>query len=440
MGLGKTLITLSALMDINPICHVLAIAPLNIARSVWQDEIDKWNMPIRTKSLVVNERGTKLTKAKRIELFGEISSTKPSLFFINRELIGQLVDYFIEQKKPWPFPFLIIDEAQSFKSQKSQRFIALKKVLPSITHIVELSGTPSPGGLLDILSQIYLLDRGERLGKIITAYKKQYFIPNPHILVNGHPVKWDIKQGADKEIEEKISDIVISMKNDMLRLPPLIINDINVYMNDAEKSLYRKMKRDFVLPLENDLAIVAQTAAVLYAKLSQMASGTIYTGVGSQEYTVIHREKLDLCLWYAIQAQSPTIIAYHFKSEREEIYDYFKNSGMEAVIFNGSKHMQDEWNKGNYQVMLLHPMSAGHGLNIQFGGRHLIWYTLPDSLESYLQTMARLHRQGQNRPVIVHRLIAKGTIDEQKVINLARKDGTQQGLLNAVKATIAKGI
>lgn len=433
MGMGKTLTTLSALYDMNPNGNVLIVAPKNIARSTWLDEIAKWKLPLRTRSFVVNEKDRPLSKAKRHELYEEAQTAPPAIYFINRELVCDLV----EHTKHWCYPIVVLDEAQSFKTYNSARFKALKKVRPQIQRLIELTGTPSPNGLMDLWSQIYLLDEGERLGRTITAYRNRFFYPG--MIVNGYPVKWTPKPGAEQEIYELISDLVISMKNTALTLPPLTMNNVYVYMEPKEKKLYDEMKKEYVLSFKTGVAeddvvdVIAANAAVLSAKLRQMASGALYVD-DAHNYRIIHRRKLEHVAYLLRSTSSPVIIAYHFQTDKIMLETYLTSLGFDVQPFDGSAGMIRAWNAGQIPVMLLQPASAGHGLNLQDGGHTLIWYTIPWSLEEYQQTNARLYRQGQTDPVVIHHILTKGTIDEQVLRAIDKKDMSQSQLIDAVMA------
>lgn len=433
MGMGKTLTTLSALYDMNPNGNVLIVAPKNIARSTWLDEIAKWKLPLRTRSFVVNEKDRPLSKAKRHELYEEAQTAPPAIYFINRELVCDLV----EHTKNWCYPIVVLDEAQSFKAYNSARFKALKKVRPYIQRLIELTGTPSPNGLMDLWSQIYLLDEGERLGRTITAYRNRFFYPG--MIVNGYPVKWTPKPGAEQEIYGLISDLVISMKNTALTLPPLTMDNVYVHMEPKEKKLYDEMKKEYVLSLKTGIAeddvvdVIAANAAVLSAKLRQMASGALYID-DAHNYRIIHRRKLEHVAYLLRCTSSPVIIAYHFQTDKIMLETYLTSLGFDVQPFDGSAGMIRAWNAGQIPVMLLQPASAGHGLNLQEGGHTLIWYTIPWSLEEYQQTNARLYRQGQTDPVVIHHILTKGTIDEQVLKAIDKKDMSQSQLIDAVMA------
>lgn len=430
MGLGKTLTTLTALYDINPKSHVLIIAPKTIARSTWLDEIAKWKFPFRTKSLIVDEKGRGLTKQKRLALYESIKDLHPSLCFINRELIPDLVDYF---QKDWPFSTVIIDEAQSFKSHTSKRFKALKKVRPKIERLVELTGTPTPNGLMDLWAQIYLLDMGTRLGATITEYRQSYFYPS--MIIDNHPVKWELYEGSEHAIHSRIKDIAMSIKNTNLKLPPCTFNDVYVYMSPKEKTLYKTMKKEAVLEIGGE-DVIAQNAAVLNLKLMQMASGALYIDQEGN-YVTIHKEKLAYAAYICKNSSTPVLIAYHFKSDKELLHEYLIKEGINVQIFDGSPEMIHNWNDDKIEVMLIQPASAGHGINLQNGsGQTLVWYTLPTSLEEYLQCNARLYRQGQKNPVVIHHILTKDTIDRLNLKRLYDKDTSQKSLLEAVQAVV----
>lgn len=429
MGMGKTYTTLMALYNLNLKSHVLIIAPKNIARSTWIDEIEKWQIPFRTKSLIVKPNGKNFTKKERLEIYQQVLNDPPTVYFINRELIPDLV----ANLPVWPFPNVVIDESQSFKTYNSKRFKALKSIRPFVKRMILLTGTPTPNGLMDLWSQIYLLDRGCRLGNFITRFREQYFYPT--LYVQGHPVGWELKYGAETEIYRRISDIVISMKNTKLQLPELTMNDVYVHMDESEMKLYQRMKKDQVLTFDKVGDVTAVNAAVLAAKLSQMASGALYTDE-KHNFKIIHKKKLEQVAYILRNLDSPAIIAYHFQSDLIMLENYLKDVGIDAYRFDGSPEMIHTWNEGKIPVMLLQPASAGHGLNLQQGGHTLIWYTMPWSLEEYLQCNARLYRQGQSEHTVIHHILCKGTIDERIHNILQKKDASQSALIEAVKAQI----
>lgn len=453
MGLGKTAIILETLWEMNPTDHVLIIAPKTIARCTWQNEIEKWNIPIRTESLVVNQNGKQLTKKKRDQIYDTIQPNPyATVYFINRELIPDLVKRFPYQQ--WPFKTVIIDESQSFKSHSSQRFKALKEVRPYIQRLIELTGSPTPNGLMDLWSQIYLLDMGERLGRNITTYRNTFF--DPGLIVNGYPVSYKPKRYMSNEqgfpltdangqlisaqdmIYDRIDDIVISMDNSFIQLPPITYHNVDVVMTKDEMKLYKKFAKESILELQDGQVIEAKNAAVLAAKLSQMASGSIYTDAKTHTYQVIHENKLEMCEYIINNTDTPVLIAYHFQSDKDMLLNYFKKQKMEAVLFDGSPEMQKAWNQGQYPIMLLQPASCGFGVNLQEGGSTLIWYTIPWSLEEYEQTNARIYRQGQSNHVFIHHLLTKHTGDHRMLSVVQDKDASQTDLLKAIEVTLSE--
>lgn len=419
-GLGKTVISLTAIDDLMfdyfEVSRVLVIAPLRVAQSTWDDEKSKWDH-------LKNLRISKVlgSEAKRIEAL----RVKADIYIINRENVKWLVDRFV---KAWPFDMVIIDELSSFKSHQAGRFKALKKVRPCMKRVVGLTGTPAPNGLLDLWAQVYLLDGGKRLGRTITSYRDQYFLPdkrNQHIIFS-----YKAKKNAKKEIYKKLEDICVSMKaSDYLELPDRINNKIDVSLPDLVKEKYKQLERDLLLPLE-DSDIVANTAGVLTNKLLQMANGAIYDENGDVE--IIHDEKLK-ALDDLIEAANgkPVLVFYSYKHDKDRIKKHLK-----TVRLLENKDDIDAWNRGEIDVMLTHPASAGHGLNLQAGGNIIVWFGLTWSLERYYQANSRLHRQGQKETVIIHHIIAKDTIDEDVMRSLDKKEMNQEELLRAVKARL----
>lgn len=441
MGTGKSAITLHALKEMNPLNHILVVAPLNIARSTWIDEIEDWNMPFRWLSLIVNDKGKKLSKAKRYELYESLKDRPASICFINRELLPDLVEWSLKQKPTiWYFPYMVLDEAQGFKSYSSQRFKAVKKILPAVTNLIELSGTPMPHSLEDLWSQVYMLDNGARLGPNITTFREAFLRPTKFI--NGRAVNYEPLPGAEDEIYRRLSNITISMKSDGLNLPELTINEIKVHMDESEKALYEKLKKEKILKITEEEGVTAENAATLHIKLSQMASGAVYLDndeidIKKKKYAIIHTKKLEMCEYIINDTGSPVMIAYHFKSDLDMLKNYLTDKGLTPTIFNGSPEMIRDWNNNKIKILLLQPKSAGHGLNLQKGdGRTLIWYTLPTSLEEYLQCNARLYRQGQKHNCVIHILMTAGTVDKLTYKRLQDNDASQESLLAAVKAAL----
>lgn len=421
MGLGKTIVTLTAIdelmFDYFEISKVLVIAPLRVAQSTWDAEIEKWD---HLKDLTLS-RVLGPEKERRQALH-----TPADIYIINRENVTWLVQTL---KGSWDFDMVVIDELSSFKSPKSQRFKSLRKVRPLISRIVGLTGTPSPNGLIDLWAQMYLLDGGDRLGRTITAYRDRYFLPdkrNQHIIFS-----YKLKPQAEERIYEKIEDICISMKSkDYLNLPERINNLVPVMLKDKAK--YDQLEKDLLLELEEG-DIVANNAAGLTNKLLQFANGAIYDEDG--EVSVIHDDKLKL-LDDLIEAANgkPVLVFYSFIHDKDRIKARYKN----VKTLDTAEDIK-KWNKGEIEILLAHPASAGHGLNLQSGGNIIIWYGLTWSLELYMQANARLDRQGQTQSVIVHHLVAKDTVDEDVMKALENKEIGQEALLKAMKARIEKG-
>jgi len=418
MGLGKSVITLTALVDLLhdrfEVSKVLVIAPLRVAGTTWLDEVRKWdhlqNLTISKVLGSVKERTMALYK-------------KADIYTINRENVPWLVDFY---KNDWPFDMVIIDELSSFKSPSAKRFKALKKVRHKIKRIVGLTGTPAPNGLLDIWSQIYLLDGGERLGRTFSGYRGRYFHPQKYIN-GGIPTDYALNDDAEDKIYDRISDICISMKAlEYLKMPEIIFNKIEVALSEKEMSLYRKLERDLLLPLEES-DVDAANAAVLSNKLLQMSGGAVYDEYGDVQH--IHDRKLE-ALEDLIEAANgkPVLIYYGFRHEKDRIKKRF-----EAEEINTSGDIA-KWNKGEMAIALCHPASAGHGLNLQSGGCTIIWFGVTWSLELYQQANARLWRQGQKQTVIINHILTRQTIDERVMLALDNKDTGQKALIEAVKA------
>ena len=419
MGLGKTVITLTALWDLLldqfEVGRVLIIAPKRVAETTWPQEIEKWeHLKGITYSVVL---GTE--KERRAALM------KPAfLYIVNRENVAWLVEngYF-------RFDMVIIDELSSFKSYQSKRFKALRKVRGLIKRIVGLTGTP--GNLMDLWAEIGLIDKGERLGRFITRYREAFFVPdkrNQMVIFSYKP-----KPGAEKEIYERISDICVSMKaRDYLQMPGLIVSDVEVEMGEAEKKKYEKLKSDLVLPLE-DGDIDAASAVGLSNKLLQMANGACYDENGKVK--IVHDRKLD-AVEDLIEAANgkPILIAYWFKHDRDRLIERFSAASIDRA------EDIEKWNRGEIPVAIIHPASAGHGLNLQSGGNHLVWFGLTWSLELYQQCCARLYRQGQEQTVTIQHIVTKGTIDEDVLKALQKKECTQEAIMMAVKARIGGSV
>lgn len=544
IGGGKTLSTLSALWDIRPSGHILVVAPVAIARSTWIDEIEKWQFPLRTKSLIVNESDRKLSKDKRLERYQEVFNDPPTMYFINQDLLTQpsqkehllsavphavtppaqplsaeatemldllrrhglmsrdalllahrehvaqrtgttklpakahaqawlkelqsaqliqrdiydcrtctgagcrdcqygLIDQMpvrtINGKKQliWPFSTVVLDESQNFKNWASNRFKAMKKVRPAITRMIQLTGTPTPNGLLDLWSQMYLLDQGTSLGPNITSYKNTFFQVTQTI--DNRPVAWEPLPGMTERIHQLVAPFVMSTENTDIPLPDVTIDDINVTLPKDAMAAYKDFAKNLVLDLATPdpnnpqvYTITADSAAILHGKLIQFASGTMYVD-DQHNHVVVHREKLEIADYLIRNSAGAVLLAYRNISDKKELLAHLTKEGHHVEEFDGSREMVRRWNTGAIPVMLLHPASAGPGLNLQDGGHTLIWYTLPDSLEHYEQLNGRLVRIGQQHPVQILRMITKGTRDARAPRNLENKSKIQNGLLSAVR-------
>ena len=417
MGLGKSVITLSAIFDLCLdsflVCKVLVIAPLRVARDTWPAEINKWDhLKGLSYSVAVG------TEKERIDALKKQST----LYIINRENVDWLVH---KSGIPFHFDMVVIDELSSFKSYGAKRFKSLLKVRPSVKRIVGLTGTPSSNGLMDLWAEFRILDLGQRLGRYISHYRSTYFKPdkrNAQIIFSYKPLP-----GAEEEIYKQISDITISMKStDYLKMPEYVSNEVFVTLSDKEWKVYSDFKEDMVANLGDD-EIDAVNAAVLSGKLLQMANGAVYDSENKAH--VIHDKKLD-ALEDLIEGANgkPVLVAYWYKHDLERIKDRFPVRQIQS-----SKDIED-WNAGKIPIAVIHPASAGHGLNLQSGGSTLIWFGLTWSLELYQQTNARLYRQGQKNTVVVHHIVTKGTVDEDVMTALNDKDMGQASLMEAVKA------
>ena len=420
MGLGKTSITLTAINDLLfdsfEVHKVLVVAPLRVARDTWSAEIEKWEHLKNLRYSVAI--GTEQERLNAIRTLADI-------YIINRENIQWLVE---ESGLPFDFDMAVIDELSSFKNHKSKRFRAFTKVRPKLKRIVGLTGTPAGNGLMDLFAEFKLLDMGERLGRLIGQYRSTYFQPdkrNGMVIYSYKPLP-----NAERQIYDKISDITISMKAaDHLKMPKLISAEYTVRLFEKEKEKYDRLKKDLILSTE-DNEVTAANAASLSNKLSQMANGAVYSD--DESVIQIHDRKLD-ALEDIIESMNgkPLLVAYWFKHDLERIRKRF-----EIREIKSSEDISD-WNSGIIPVALIHPASAGHGLNLQNGGSTLVWFGLTWSLELYQQTNARLWRQGQTADtVVIQHIIAKGTIDEQIIKALKTKDTTQAALIAAVKADL----
>jgi len=426
MGLGKTIITLTAINDLIydhlEISKVLIIAPLRVAQATWTREIEKWE---HLKHLRVSKILGTATE-RREGLYRDDAD----IYIINRENVTWLVNELSDSVgTAWKFDMVVIDELSSFKSFNSKRFKTLRKVITRSARVVGLTGTPAPNGLMDLWSQVYLLDGGDRLGKTITAYRDMFFSPgkrNGHIIFN-----YNLRDGAEDTIHNRLNDICISIKaEDWLDMPERVEIKQQVDLSDKEMKAYRQFEKDRYMEfLEGEVS--ALTAASLTQKLLQYSNGAMYK-TDSKEYVEVHSAKLDR-LEEIIQDSNghPLLVFYNFKHDLKRIQEKFKNA------YKLEKESDiDKWNRGEIPLMLVHPASAGHGLNLQQGGSIIVWYGLTWSLELYQQANARLYRQGQKDKVIIHHLITSGTVDEIVMKSLQNKEDIQDELLKNLKARI----
>ncbi len=421
MGMGKTAISLTAaeklLYDYFAVRKVLVIAPLKPAKETWTPEIEKWDhLKHLSASLILGSLKDRIAALNR----------DADIYIINRENVVWLVDYY---KQKWPFDMVIIDELSSFKSSKAQRFRALKRVRKYITRIVGLTGTPASNGLLDLWPEMFLLDGGEALGKTLTGYREKYFDPDKR---NAAVIySWKPKPGAEQQIYKKLDGLCISMKSeDYLQLPERLYLRREFELSESAMKVYRQLERDTLLPFA-DGDIDAGTAAILGNKLLQLAGGAVYDENGAVK--ILNEDKLEALDQLIEEANGqPVLIFYAFKHELERI----KKRYPEAVDIKTDGAVK-AWNAGKIPILLAHPASAGHGLNLQDGGHIAVWYTLPTSLELYQQANKRLQRPGQKETVLIHHILMKGTYDYRVLDGiLTPKDIRQNALLEAIKARI----
>ena len=419
MGLGKTVITETAiqeLIDDLAVSRVLIIAPKTVAESTWQDEAGKWDHLSLTFSTVMG------TAPQRVAALGK----EADCYVINRENVVWLCEFY---KFRLPFDMVVIDESSSFKNHQAKRFRALRKCITCFSRVVILTGTPAPNTLMDIWSQMYLLDQGASLGKTISCYREKYFKPGQ---INGYIVyNYRLRQGADEEIYKAVEPRVMSLKAaDYLKLPERIDNVVKIDLPEPALKKYRKMEKDYILKLDED--VTATSAAALSNKLLQMANGAVYDDKGG--VTNIHGAKLDkLAEIIEVNEGQPILVFYTYRHDLENLQKRFAN----AKILKSSQEMKD-WNEGKIDILLAHPASTAYGLNLQTGGHIIVWYGLTWSLELYQQANARLYRQGQDKSVIIHHLVAKGTMDESVMKAIKNKAAGQDALLEAVKARIRR--
>ena len=417
MGLGKTVITLTAINRLMyeefEVSRVLVIAPKRVAEDTWTREHAKWDHLQHLKvSRILGTASQRMNALK----------ADKDVYVIGRDNVVWLIEALAPN---WPFDMVVIDELSSFKNPQAKRFRALRKVMPRVSRVVGLTGTPSPNGLMDLWAELYLLDRGERLERTLGAYREKYFKPGAR---SGYVVfKWLPVRGAEKRIRDRISDICVSMSAaDYLTLPERIDNVIPVSLSKKELATYKKMEEEQLLELGDDDMIVALNAAAVMTKLLQIANGSVYTASGAVER--IHDAKLEALEEIIDTTDSPVLVFYSFRHDLGAILGAIEG----ARTLEGPQDIAD-WNDGKIRVLLAHPASVGYGLNLQDGGHTIVWYGLTWSLELYQQANARLYRQGQEKPVIIHHLITEGTVDEQVMRALQAKDTSQAALLAALK-------
>ncbi len=426
MGLGKTVITLTAVHDLRynrwDVAKPLIIAPKKVAEATWTAEAKKWEH---------------LKMMRIVPVLGSVQqrlralATPADAYIINRENVTWLVEHF---KNNWPFDMVILDESSSFKNSSSKRFKAMKLVRSRIRRIVALTGTPASNGLEDLWAQVYLLDSGARLGKTLGAYRDKYFIPgkrNRTTVFNYTP-----KDGSFEMIKSAISDICISMKaSDYISLPDVLQNDIPVALDAPATKAYRQLETDLLLQIDEE-TITAGSAGVLTGKLLQLCNGAIYDS--NKTAIKIHDCKIDAFLELIEQLnEQHALVFYNFQHDRDRLVSALTVTGLRIRVYSQAKDEVD-WNNGEIDILLAHPASCGYGLNLQRGGHHVVWFGLTWSLEQYEQANKRLHRQGQEHPVVIHHLIVQGGMDEAVIEALKSKGNMQNALMTALKARISK--
>ncbi len=399
---------------------VLVIAPIRVADYTWDAEIQKWDhlRHLSVSKILGNVKQRKLA-----------INTNADIYTINRENVQWLVSYLGNH---WNFDMVVVDELSSFKNTKAKRFKALKQIMPKVSRFVGLTGTPAPRNYTDLWPEIYLMDRGERLGRTLTEFHNRYFKPGKS---NGHVVyEWNLVPGSERKIYDAIGDICMSLKaKDWLSLPKRTNITVDIELPNGLFREYKQFEREKILELEDHHMLVGSNAGVVMGKLLQFASGMVYDD--NHEPIAVHDYKLEALSDLVIAANGkPLLVFYYFKFDFERIKNTFKDLDVRQI--ERQKDVED-WNKGDIDILLVHPASVGHGLNLQEGGNTIVWYTLPNwNLELYQQANARLHRQGQKKPVFVYHLLSNGTVDEDVMRSLEQKDVSQQALMNALKAKI----
>lgn len=418
MGLGKTVSTLTAIdilkNDYLEIDKVLVIAPKSVALNTWSGETAKWDHLRKLRISVA--MGTAAQRTKAIERDADIYVT-------NRDNVKWIVDYF--KKEPWPFDTVVLDESSSFKNPSSQRFKALRKIRPQLRRVIELTGTPSPNGLMDLWPQIWLLDMGERLGRTLGSYRSEFFTAGRR---NGAVVyDWIARPGARQRISKRLADISMSMQaSDYLDMPDVIDGGLTLALPPDEMRDYQAFQKEQLMQLDNT-DIEAVTAAALTNKLLQYTGGALYDD--QHNWHEVSTAKLEALQDIVESTDESVLVYYQYQSEKDRILKMLPD----AVTFTGEPELLESWNAGKIRLMLAHPASVAYGLNMQAGGHIIVWYTPTWNLELYMQANARLHRQGQTKPVVIYHLIAAGTIDERVMQALNCKNGSQAALLKHIK-------
>lgn len=424
MGLGKTVITLTAINELIynrfEVSRVLIIAPKKVAEATWSEEAAKWEHLKHLRfSLILGP------EQRRIRAV----CANADIYVINRENVVWLVDYL---RNGWRFDMIVIDESSSFKSHRAKRFKALTWIRPHVSRLVELTGTPAPNSLVDLWAQLYLLDEGQRLGRNITAFRESFFRANTH---GGHFTTYEETDGAAQEIQQRISDICISMKaEDYLQLPDLVFDVVPVVLDPKAQKAYNEMEREMLLQIDEEI-IDAGSAAALSNKLLQLCNGAVYTGEGDK-WVELHDCKLEAFMELIERLNGqPALVFYNFRHDRDRLLEVLGNKRVRILQ---TKEDADAWNRRELDVLLAHPASCAYGLNLQHGGNHVIWFGLNWSLELFLQANKRLHRQGQTSAVIVHELAVQDSRDTDVIAALQDKDATQDSLIESLKVRIKR--
>ena len=433
MGLGKTVITLTAIYKLKyhrfALRRALVVAPKKVAEATWSNETAKWDHLSDLRVSVV------LGSAARREA---ALAAEADVYVINRDNVAWLVDYYSDphhKDRTWPFDCVVLDESSSFKNHQALRFKKLKVMRPRIRRMIELTGTPTPHGLTDLWSQIYLLDGGKRLGRTVSVYRDMFFLPDKR---NGATV-WSYKprEGAQEAIYGLLSDICISMKAiDYLALPDCISEEIPVKLDEKAQAAYSRLERDMLLEVDPETLITANSAGVLTNKLLQLCDGAVYDEAGNA--TVVHNCKIEAFMETVEQLNGQrALVFYNFQHDKARLLEALGKTKLHVRVYEGAADEAD-WNAGKIDILLAHPASCAYGLNLQRGGHHVIWFGLTWSLELYQQANKRLHRQGQEYPVIIHHLIVQGGVDEDVMKALSGKEKTQESLLNALRVRLER--